>query len=348
VTSTLVLARTSATWQQADLDERGVAVAERSALGTTASVVVWPPHELPRALDAVDRQLVALDRQASRFREDSEISQVNSSESHSFFLSEGLAELLATALAAAELTDGLVDPTVGGALIAMGYDRDFSSVRKSRPDAPTVGTPAPGWASIELDGRLLRRPAGMVLDLGATAKGVGSDRSAHAARNSMDGGGVLVSLGGDLAVAGESPQGGWPILVAEDPLGDQRPSGHVVRFNRGGVATSSVVCRRWRRGDRTLHHIIDPRTGEPAQAHWRTATVAAPTCAHANAASTALIVGGDDALDMVTAAGLPARLIGDDGSVRLIGSWPDHDGGELVAPAVDRLGSRVMVLRGAR
>lgn len=347
MTSTLAAARTSAAWQQADLNEPGVAVAERSALGTTARVVVWPPHELPRALDAVDRQLVALDRQASRFREDSEISQVNSSESHTFFLTEGLAELLATALAAAELTSGLVDPTVGGALFAMGYDRDFSSVQQDLPQAPAVGTPAPGWASIELDGRLLKRPAGMILDLGATAKGVGSDRSAHAARNSMDGGGVLVSLGGDLAVAGQAPQGGWPILVAEEPLGDQGPSGHVVRFHQGGVATSSVVCRRWRRGDRTLHHIIDPRTGEPARAHWRTATVAAPTCAHANAASTALIVGGEDALDVVIAAGLPARLIGHDGSVRLIGSWPDHDGGELVAPAVDRLGSRSMGLRGA-
>jgi thiamine biosynthesis lipoprotein len=345
--STLAPARTSAAWRQADLNEPGVAAAERSALGTMARVIVWPPHELPHALKAVDRQLVELDRQASRFREDSEISQVNSSEAHTFFLSEGLAELVATALAAAELTNGLVDPTVGGALIAMGYDRDFSSVPKSRPDSPAVGTPVPGWASIELDGRLLRRPVGMILDLGATAKGVGSDRSAYAARNSMGGGGVLVSLGGDLAVAGQSPQDGWPILVAENPLGDQGPTGHVVRFHRGGVATSSVVCRRWRRGDRTLHHIIDPRTGEPAEAHWRTATVAAPTCAHANAASTALIVGGEDALDMVTAARLPARLIGHDGSVRLMGSWPDHDGGELVAPGVDRLGSRIMVLRGA-
>jgi thiamine biosynthesis lipoprotein len=346
--STRTPARTSAAWQQADLNERDVAVAERSALGTTARVVVWPPHELPRALDAVDCELVALDRQASRFREDSEISQVNSSEAHTFFLTEGLAELLATALAAAEVTNGLVDPTVGSALIAMGYDRDFSSVRKHLPEAPAAGTPALGWASIELGGQLLRRPAGLVLDLGATAKGVGSDRSAPAARNAMDGGGVLVSLGGDLAVAGQSPKGGWPILVAEDPLGDQGPSGHIVRFHRGGVATSSVVCRRWRRGDRTLHHIIDPRTGEPAQAHWRTATVAAPTCAYANAASTALIVGGEEALEVVTAAGLPARLIGHDGSVHLIGSWPDNEDGELVAPAVDRLGSRIMMLRGVR
>jgi thiamine biosynthesis lipoprotein len=344
--STLAAARTKL-WQRVDVSEPGVAAAERAALGTTARVAVWPPYELSRALDAVDRQLATLDHQASRFREDSEISHMNSSESHTFFLSEGLAELLATALAAAQLTDGLVDPTVGSALIAMGYDRDFSAVPKDLSDTPVVGTPAPGWTTIELDGRLLRRPAGMVLDLGATAKAVGSDRSARAALNVMDGGGVLVSLGGDLAVAGQSPQDGWPILVAEDPLDGQEPSGHVVRFVRGGVATSSVVCRSWRRGDRTLHHIIDPRSGEPARARWRTATVAAPTCAYANAASTALLVGGEKALDVVITAGLPARLIEHDGSVRLVGSWPDLDGGQLLVPTVDRLASRIRVLRGA-
>ena len=115
-------AHTTTCWSQVDLDERGVAVAERSAIGTTARVVVWPPQELPRALNAVDGELASLDRQASRFRDDSELSRVNSSESHTFFLSTGLAELVATALAAAELTAGLVDPTVGGAVIAMGYD----------------------------------------------------------------------------------------------------------------------------------------------------------------------------------------------------------------------------------
>ncbi len=345
--STLLTAPTGATWQQVGLNERGVVAAERSALGTTARVVVWPPHELPRALDAVDRELAGLDRQASRFRDDSELTQVNLSESHTFFLSRGLAELLATALAAAEMTAGLVDPTVGGALIEMGYDRDFASVQERRLDAPADGRPAPGWDSLELEGRLLRRPAGVVLDLGATAKGVGSDRSARAALRAMDGGGVLVSLGGDLAVAGQSPRGGWPILVAEDPAADQGPPSNFVRLQRGGVATSSVVCRRWSRGDRTLHHIIDPRTGEPARARWRTATVAAPTCAYANAVSTALIVGGEPALDVVTAGGLPARLVGHDGSIRLIGGWPDPEGGELVTPAADRLGSRVMALRGA-
>ncbi|HVA07353.1 MAG TPA: FAD:protein FMN transferase [Acidimicrobiales bacterium] len=345
--STLAPLHPNAPWQHVDLGERFIAVAERSALGTTARVIVWPPHELPNALHAVDDQLSALDLQASRFRDDSEISQVNASQSHTFLLSEGLAELVATALAAAQLTDGLVDPTVGGALIAMGYDRDFSAIQEHLPDPPAMGTPVPGWASLELNGRLLRRPTGIVLDLGATAKGMGSDRSARAARSVMSGGGVLVSLGGDLAVAGQSPQGGWPILVSEESLAGIEPSGPVIRLQRGGVATSSVVCRRWRRGNQAMHHIIDPRTGEPVRAHWRTATVAAPTCAHANAASTALIVGGEDALHVAAAAGLPARLIGHDGSIHLIGSWPDLDGGQLIVPAGDPFVSRIMALTGA-
>ena len=283
--STLVRPRTSATWRQADLKERGVAAAERSALGTTARVVVWPPHELPRALDAVDRQLVALDQQASRFREDSEISQLNSSESHTFFLSEGLAELLATAVAAAELTAGLVDPTVGDALIAMGYDRDFSSVRKNRPRRSGRGDAGPGMGL-----HRARRPTaqetgrhGPRSGSNCQGCGLGSLRTPRPAAQWMAAASSSVSeatwpwRARAPRVDGRS---WWPRI----PLGDERSSGHVVRFHRGGVATSSVLCRRWRRGDRALHHIIDPRTGEPAQGHWRTATVAAPTCAHANAA----------------------------------------------------------------
>ena len=163
----------------------------------------------------------------------------------------------------------------------------------------------------------------------------------------MSSGGVLVSLGGDLAVAGQAPERGWPILVAENPLGERAESDRTVRLQRGGLATSSVVCRRWRRGNRNLHHIIDPRTGESARGRWRSATVAAPTCAYANAASTALVVGGEGALDVITGAGLSARLIGHDGTVRLIGAWPDNDGGDIVVPTVDRLASRVTALRGA-
>ena len=335
-----------ANWSRVDLDEAGVAAAETAALGTSVRVVIWPPQELPSALKAVDLALSQLDRQASRFRWDSEISVLNSSEGDTFIIGDGLADVLATAVAAAKCTEGLVDPTVGAALIAAGYDRDFACLVPDSPVPLPPGVPSPGWSCVQLNGRLLQRPPGVVLDVGATAKGLGSDRAARAAYYAMGrSGGVLVALGGDIAVDGQCPKGGWPLLVTEDPDSNGRQSIQMVRLEKGGVATSSVTCRRWRRGGRSLHHIIDPRTGAPAESLWRTVSVAAPTCAMANAFSTALIVGGDEALKWFSETGLPARLVAHDGCVRLIGPWPESEGGNLVIPTHDHLGRTARALR---
>ena len=335
----------SSAWQSVELGELEVAVAERNALGTSARVAVWPPQHLAHVLDAVDRELVSLDAQASRFRQDSEISRLNRSSGELFLVSDGLAEAIAAALASASWTGGLVDPTVGRALVSWGYDRDFAALAP-QDQLFSVPDPAPGYRSVHLDGRLVRRAAGIVLDLGATAKGLGSDRAAQSGIRAIgQAGGVLVSLGGDIAVAGQSPAGGWPILVSEDPASLDSSSAQEVRLVRGAVATSSVVCRRWSRGDREVHHIIDPRTGAPAQGPWRTATVAAPTCVTANAASTALIVGGDDAQQWLLTTGLAARLVGHDGSVRLLGQWPSQDGGVIDITVPDVVGPRSRALR---
>jgi FAD:protein FMN transferase len=116
-----------------------------------------------------------------------------------------------------------------------------------------------------LDGPLLRLPHGIRLDLGATAKGLGTDRAVRAAMAATGGhGGVLVSLGGDIAVAGTPPRDGWPVTVAEEPDPGGGPGGQLVRLAAGTVATSSVTVRRWHRGGIVLHHIVDPRTGRPA------------------------------------------------------------------------------------
>lgn len=332
-------------WQSVELGELEVAIAERNALGTSARVVAWPPEQLAHALDAVDRELVALDTQASRFREDSEISRLNRSSGELFFISAGLAEAIAAALAGASWTGGLVDPTVGRALVSWGYDRDFAAL-VPQDQLSSVPDPAPGYRSVNLDGRLVRRAAGIVLDLGATAKGLGSDRAAQSGIRAIGrSGGVLVSLGGDIAVAGQCPAGGWPILVTEDPASLDTSSAQEVRLVRGAVATSSVICRRWSRGGRDLHHIMDPRTGAPAQGPWRTATVAAPTCVTANAASTALIVGGGEAEQWLLTTGLAARLVGHDGSVRLLGEWPSQDGGVIDITVPDVVGPRSRALR---
>jgi thiamine biosynthesis lipoprotein len=99
------------------------------------------------------------------------------------------------------------------------------------------------------------------------------------------------------------------------------------------VATSSITCRQWRRAGRVLHHIVDPRTGLPADGPWQTVSVAAATCADANAAATAAIVAGERAEEWLVSAGLPARLVSHDADVRYVGGWPGDDGGRINVPS---------------
>jgi FAD:protein FMN transferase len=321
-------------WQRVSTGDATVAVAERAALGTSARVAVWPPDNLDGALAAVDSVLDALDRQASRFREDSEISWLHRGGGGLFMVSNGLAEAIGVALEAARWTGGLTDPTVGDALILLGYDRDFAAIDPERREPVGSPMPARGWQRVRLDGPLLWLPADVRLDLGATAKGLGADRAVRAAMAAKrQAGGVLVSLGGDMAVAGQPPRAGWPILVAGelDPAGSSGVQ--PVRLASGAVATSSITCRQWRRAGRVLHHIVDPRTGLPAAGPWQMVSVAAATCADANAAATASIVAGAAAEEWLASVGLPARLVTNDGEVRYTGGWPETDGDGIDVPS---------------
>lgn len=322
-------------WKLAGAGTASVAIAERDALGTTARLAIWPAGSLRAAIGAVDRELARLDRAASRFRADSEVCRLHQHGGGPVRVSDSLAEAVRVALAAAQWTGGLVDPTVGAALIALGYDRDFATITPGCWAEPQLGqAEIAGWRRVRLDGEILDVPAGVLLDLGATAKGLGADWSAQAAMDASRAGGVLVSLGGDLAAAGEAPEAGWPVLVADDHRLPARPPSRsgatqTVRFAGGGLATSSIVCRRWERAGQQLHHIVDPRTGLPASGPWRTVSVAAPTCAQANAASTAAIISGDAAPDWLASRGLPARLVARDGSVVRAGDWPAAENGQL-------------------
>ena len=253
-----------APWQQIMTGDAAFAIAERDALGTTARVAVWPPRNLDAACAAVDAVVAALDRQASRFRTDSEICWIHRSGGGLFMLSPGLAEVVGVALAAAWWTGGLTDPTVGNALISLGYDRDFAAIDQQSADMPAAPIKAPGWQTVQLDGVMMRMPAGVRLDLGATAKGVGSDRAARAAISAGRlAGGVLVGLGGDIARPahrrGTAGQLRWPRSLAWRA----RRVAQLVRLPRGAIATSSTSCRQWRRAGQELHHIVDPRTGMP-------------------------------------------------------------------------------------
>lgn len=304
--------------------------ADWRALGTGVRLVVVD-GDLDAARRAVEAVLDRVDRAYSRFRDDSEIVTLNAHPGASVAVSPVLADAIAAGLHAAAVTGGAVDPTVGRAMRAIGYDADFELVRHPAGPIELRLEPIPGWQSVEFSAhrREVRLRRGVELDLGSTGKGLASDLAASAALAAIradggpDQGGALVSLGGDIAVEGTPPDGGWRILIAEDSETPSDAAGEVVAIRSGAIATSSTTVRRWRRGDRTLHHVIDPRTGGPVDSAWRTASVAATSCVEANTAATAAIVMGRDAIAWLEAAGLPSRLVALDGSVTRLNGWPE-------------------------
>jgi thiamine biosynthesis lipoprotein ApbE len=301
------------------------------ALGTQVRLVVTEPRCLTEASRALAADLAEVDAACSRFRPDSEIralsDKMQAGRGHPVPVTPLLAEAIAVALRAARLTAGDVDPTVGAAMSAVGYDRDFDRVPRTGPPLLVTARSVPGWREVHLEGRLLTMPAGVQLDLGATAKAWAADRSA-ARIAARFGCGVLVSLGGDIAVAGPVPAGGWRIRV-QDVTGspEDPPAGpySLIAIRAGGLATSSTTARRWQRGGDVLHHILDPRTGLPAEPVWRTVSVAADSSADANAASTASVIRGRQALGWLTRLGLPARLVDATGVVFTVAGWPAPD-----------------------
>ena len=306
------------------------------ALGTLVRLVVTDPACLAPARRMLADDLDAVDLTCSRFRPDSELNSLRTAQRRPVRVSPLLAEAIAVALRAARLTEGDVDPTVGGAMSAVGYDRDFGGVPRTGPPLPMTASTVtgstvtarsvPGWREVHLDGQQLAMPAGIQLDLGATAKAWAADRSA-ARIGQRFGCGVLVSLGGDIAVAGPAPETGWRVRV-QDVTGspDEPPVGPyaLIAIRDGGLATSSTTARRWQRGGDVLHHILDPRTGWPAEAVWRTVSVAASTCVDANTASTAAVIRGRDALGWLAKLGLPARLVDSTGVVFTVAGWPSE------------------------
>ncbi len=236
-----------------------------------------------------------------------------------------LFEAISSAVRAAAATDGALDPTIGHVLRLLGYDRDFAALPPDGAAAPIVVEHVAGWRTVELDPvqRTVRTAPGVELDLGSTGKALAADLAAAAALSAVGPSvGVLVNLGGDIAIAGPAPADGWPIRVGDDSRADPESDGEVVDLRGDALATSSTTVRRWTAGGIVRHHIIDPRTGRPAEGPWRTATVAAATCVDANAASTAAIVLGDAAPGWLEERRLPARLVGLDGTVTRVAGWP--------------------------
>jgi len=292
------------------------------SIGTTALVAVTDPEAADTAEAMLRSDLEALDATCSRFRPDAEIARLEGADG---LASDLLYEAVVTALDVARMTDGAVDPTVGAAIRALGYDRDYAALPgDGAPSAPT--SPAPGWWQVTCDrrARTLAVPAGVRLDLGSSAKAWAADRAALRIA-AATGSGVLVSLGGDVAVAGPAPAEGWAVGVARSSSAPLHLVDQVVTLASGGLASSSPGARSWLAGGVPRHHVIDPATGESAAVHWTLVSVAAPTCVTANAYSTAALVWGAGAVHHLASTGLAARLVALDGEVVTMNGWPAPD-----------------------
>ena len=315
-----------------------VAIADGRAFGASLKVIVTHAPDLAAAKSAVDEVVQAVDLAANRFREDSELSRLNATPDRAVVISPLLTKLIAAALRGARLTGGAVDPTVGSAIKLAGYDANFAAVPPDGLAIELVVSRIPGWRAVVLDeaARTVRVPRGVDIDLGATAKALTSDLATAAALSRIDRGGVLISLGGDIAVAGEPPPEGWLIQASEDSGAPIQEGEETISIRSGGIATSSTTVRRWTRGGVALHHILDPATGLPTDGPWRTATVVAGTCLDANIASTAAIVMGQAAIQWLEATRLPARLVDRMGSVHRLAGWPKPSESTFVSQQTHR------------
>lgn len=266
----------------------------------------------------------------NRFDPASELSAVNRRAGAMTPVSSLCDVLVAAALKAAELTGGACDPTVGAHVVAAGYDRDIADVRHS-PGMQTASPTPPDWRRVRRNRalRLVGVPAGMALDLGATAKAWTAQRCAERIHTEL-GTPALVSIGGDACAAG-APERPWRILVSEQPGGP----GQLVTLDHGALTTSTTTVRTWTRQGRRVHHIIDPRSGQPSTGRWRSASVWADEAVLANAVSTAVVAHAEVTDDLLARTRVSARLVDLDGRVRLVQDWPsegaDTSSGQVAA-----------------
>jgi len=244
----------------------------------------------------------AAEERFSRFRETSELSHLNRSAGQWTSVSPDLFEVLDLSLTYYRATGGLFDPSILPDLQRAGYTRSMDELRVYGADpvpADRLPSRAPAFDSLRLDHARSRvfLPQGMQIDLGGIAKGWIAERAAEVL--SAYSTACAVSAGGDMFMIGH-PQGqaGWDVAL-EDP---RDPANDIITLwiDQGAVVTSSVAKRTWRQGNQLRHHLIDPRSGQPAQTPWLSVTVLAPHAALAETFAKAILIGGPRAADRLT------------------------------------------------
>jgi thiamine biosynthesis lipoprotein len=250
------------------------------------------------AAPAVEELFRVREQTFSRFVADSELNRVNAAAGREMLVSPLFADTLRLALDARDQTGGLVDPTLGAALVSVGYGRDSSElVPDPRPPGPTQGA-RPVFAL----GSVVALPEGVHLDLNGVVKSMAVDDALALCR-----GEGFVSAGGDVAAHG-------PLTVA-------LPDGDAVELRQGALATSGTTKRWWQRGGAVQHHLLDPKTGRPARTPWTSVTACGATCVAADVAAKAGFLAGEDGPAWLDVRGIPARFVTVDGRVVVNGAW---------------------------
>jgi FAD:protein FMN transferase len=260
------------------------------AMGTDVELLLDAPRG-DAALVAAEAEFHRLEKLLSRFRPDSELSRLNAE--GSIEAGPDLVRVVRLSLEARDATNGRFDPTVHDALVAAGYDRTFDEIEAHGEDARRRSC----GGRIAIDGNRIDLEPGVHIDLGGIAKGDAVDRAADVLAPA---GACLVNAGGDLAVRG----GSWPVAVEH----------LTVLLERGAIATSGTDRRRWTRNGRVQHHLIDPRTGEPARSPFLRVSAVAASAVEAEVLAKTVFLG-----DEVAARRNPCVLVRTDGSVELTG-----------------------------
>ncbi len=285
------------------------------AMGTTVTVL-FAGHLPPGAVGAVRNLFEGWEAALSRFRPASELSRVNRTPGQPVVVGRLIRTVVSAAVDAARATEGLFDPTLGRQMAAIGYNRSFTWPLRLGGGTFVRDLPAAGWRSIRVDDAAgtIAIPSGTALDLGGIAKGMAVDAAAHLL-SELGAGTALVNAGGDMRVV-RNDAAEWQVAFAE-------ADDAAVTLTSGALATSGVTRRRWVQDGVERHHLIDPRSGLPADSGLRSVSVAAPTCAQAEvAAKVALVLGRDAGIAFLGRLGLPGLLTLTDGAVHETATWP--------------------------
>lgn len=289
-------------------------------MGTTISLLL-PASQAARGVQIVGSLFQEWEQTLSRFLPESELSQLNAHAGTAMAVSDLLYTVLATALSAAQATQGVYDPALLEQLVQLGYDRTFDDLPAVSFDPIIPGEPGGGWRGIRVNPiyRHVTLPIGIKLDFGGIAKGMAVDAALEQLRVS----GVspaLVNAGGDLAVMGLPPDAEqWPIAVPG------RERYWTIPLHSGAVATSGIAHRHWWQGQTLRHHLLDPRTGLPAQSDLWSVTVVADRCEQAEvAAKVAFILGSRQGADFLRRHRIAGLLVREDGTWESVEPWPAH------------------------